>query len=164
MATEQTTLPTLEAKIDDFLAQKRIAVAGVSATRELAGNMIYRKLKAAGYHVFCINATAKEFEGDQCYPNLFSIPGGVDGVVIATRPSVTEELVRQCVAARVPRVWIHESMIHGGTSVSADAVALCCKHGLTLIAGACPMMYCAPVDFGHRCMRWMMRATGGLPK
>jgi hypothetical protein len=26
------------------------------------------------------------------------------------------------------------------------------------------MMYCKPVDFGHKCMRWMLRVTGGLPK
>ena len=33
-----------------------------------------------------------------------------------------------------------------------------------LIAGACPMMYYTPVDAGHRCVRWMMRITGGLPE
>jgi predicted CoA-binding protein len=163
VATEHATVPTLSAKIDDFLAQPRIAVAGVSATRETPGNMIYRKLKSAGYQVFAISPTAEVFDGDRSYPDLLSIPGGVDGVVIATRPAVTEELVRQCAAARVPRVWMHESMIHGGTSVSDAAVAFCHEHEIALIAGACPMMYCAPVDVGHRCMRWMMRVTGGLP-
>jgi len=110
------------------------------------------------------SSTAETFEGDPCYADLPSIPGGVDGVVIATRPTVTEELVRQCVAAHVPRVWMHESLIHGGTSVSADAIVTCREHDITLIAGACPMMYCTPVDFGHQCMRWMMRVTGGLPE
>ena len=164
MATEYTHAPTLVDKINDFLEQRRIAVAGVSATRETPGNMIYRKLKGAGYQVFAISPSAETFDGDRSYPDLLSIPGGVDGVVIATRPAATEELVRQCVQARVPRVWMHESMIHGGTSVSADAVAFCREHEIALIAGACPMMYCTPVDFGHRCMRWMMQATRGLPK
>lgn len=31
------------------------------------------------------------------------------------------------------------------------------------IAGACPMMYGPTADFGHRCMRWVMGATGQLP-
>jgi len=66
--------------------------------------------------------------------------------------------------AGVRRVWMHESLIHGGTSVSADAVAFCRDHDIALIAGACPMMYCAPIDFGHKCMRWVMRVSGGLPK
>ena len=164
MATEHTTLPTLSEKVEDFLAQRRVAIAGVSAARETPGNMIYRKLKSAGYQVFAVSPTAETFDGDRCYPDLLSIPGGVDGVVIATRPAVTEELVRQCVTAGVPRVWMHESLIHGGTSLSADAVAFCREHDIVLIAGACPMMYCAPVDVGHKCMRWMMRVTGGLPK
>ena len=164
MVTEHATLPTLEAKIDDFLAQRRIAVAGVSAARETPANMIYRKLKTAGHEVFAVSFTAEMFDGERCYPDLQSIPGGVDGVVIVTRPSVTEELVRQCVSAHVPRVWMHESMIHGGTSVSKAAVDMCREHDIMLIAGACPMMYCAPIDVGHRCMRWMMRVTGGLPK
>jgi uncharacterized protein len=163
MATEQAIAPTLTEKVADFLAQRRIAVAGVSATRETPANMIYRKLKATGYQVFAISTTAELFDGDGCYQNLSAIPEDVDGVVIATRPAVTEELVRQCPAAGVKRVWIHESMIHGGTSLSEAAVAYCRDHDLTLIAGACPMMYCAPVDFGHKCMRWMMGMTHSLP-
>jgi predicted CoA-binding protein len=164
VATETAAVPTLSEKIEDFLAQRRIAVAGVSAARETPGNMIYRKLKSADRQVFAVSSTAEMFEGDRCYPDLLSIPGGVDGVVIVTRPAATEELVRQCVDAHVPRVWMHESLIHGGTSISADAVAFCREHDIALIAGACPMMYCAPIDIGHRCMRWMMQVTGGLPK
>jgi len=164
VATEHAHALTLSEKITDFLAQRRIAVAGVSTTRETPGNMIYRKLKSTGYQMVAVSPTAEEFDGERCFPDLLSIPGGVDGVVIATRPAVTEELVRQCAAAGVPRVWMHESLIHGGTSVSADAVAFCREHDIALIAGACPMLYCAPVDVGHRCMLWMMRATGGLPK
>ena len=155
---------TLSERIDDFLAQKRIAVAGLSATRDLPGALIYRKLKGAGYQVAAILPGAESFEGDPCYPDLAAVPGGVDGLVIATRPALTAELVRQAVAAGVPRVWMHESLVHGGTSVSPEAVALCREHGITLIAGACPMMYCQPVDFGHRCMCWLMKVTGGLPE
>jgi predicted CoA-binding protein len=164
MTTEHADLLTLDAKVKDFLAQRRIAIAGISATRQTPANMIYRKLKAAGYQVFAISPTAETFDDDRCYADLSAIPGDVDGAVIATRPAATEELVRQCVATGIPRVWMHESLIHGGTSVSAAAVVLCREHGITLIAGACPMMYCAPVDVGHRCMRWMMGITGGLPK
>jgi predicted CoA-binding protein len=164
MSTEQATLPTLEEKVKDFLAQRRIAVAGISASRETTANLIYRKFKAAGYQVLPVTPTAETFDGDRCYPSLLAIPDGVDGVVIVTRPAVTEELVRQCVEASIPRVWMHESLMHSGSSVSASAVDLCRENGITVIAGACPMMYCAPVDFGHKCMRWMMKVTGGLPQ
>lgn len=157
-------MSALEAKVTDFLNQKRIAVAGVSRTKQDAANLIYRKLKAAGYQVFPINPNAGTFENDQCYPDLKSIPGAVDGVVIVTRPKLAEEIVRQCAEAGVSRVWLHQSMIKSGTSVSDEAVRLCSEHSITVIAGACPMMFCQPVDFGHKCMRWALRFTGGLPK
>jgi len=157
-------LTPLTERITDFLAQRRIAVAGVSSKRELPGNLIYRKLKSTGYAVVAIHPTASSFDGDVCYPDLASAPGDIDGLVIATNPTLTVELVRQAADAHIPRVWMHESLIHGGTSVSPEAVALCRERGITLIGGACPMMYCAPVDVGHRCMCWLMRATGGLPE
>jgi predicted CoA-binding protein len=88
----------------------------------------------------------------------------VDGVVIVTRPQVTETIVRQCVEAGVPRVWMHQSLASAGTSVSKEAVEFCEEHGLTVIAGACPNMYAPTADFGHTCMRWVLGLTGGLPK
>jgi predicted CoA-binding protein len=99
MATEYAGVPTLSAKIDDFLAQRRIAVAGVSAARETPANLIYRKLKTADYQVFAVSSSAEMFEGHRCYPDLLAIPGGVDGVVIVTRPAVTEELVGRSLLA-----------------------------------------------------------------
>jgi predicted CoA-binding protein len=164
MNTPKTAPSSLEEKVQDFLAQKRIAVAGVSRTPQSTANLIYRKLKGAGYQVFPINPHAESVEGDPCYPDLMSIPGGVDGVVAVTQPEATVEIARQCVATGVSRIWMHQSLASAGTSVSDAAVAYCNTRGITVIAGACPMMFCAPVDFGHRCMRWIMGWTGKLPK
>ncbi len=79
---------TLDEKVDDFLAQRRIAIAGVSRdnSHHPAANLIYHRLKSAGHDVFPVNPHMQTFEGDHCYPDLQSIPGGVDGVVIITRP------------------------------------------------------------------------------
>ena len=158
------TSTTLETKVNDFLAQKRIAVAGVSRnnSRHPAANLIYRRLKKNGHDVFPVNPNMQTFEGDRCYPDLQSIPGGVDGVVIVTRPEVTERIVHECGDAGIRRVWMHQSM-QKGSSVSPNAVEYCRQHEISVIAGACPMMYGAGVDFGHTCMRWIMRLTGGLP-
>ncbi len=155
---------TLEAKVADFLNQKRIAVAGVSRTKPSPANLIYDKLKDAGYQVFAVNPNTATFQTDPCYPDLKSIPGGIDGVVVVTRPELTAEIVRQCSDAGVSRVWMHQSFGKGATSVSGDAVRFCDEHSISVIDGACPMMFCQPVDFGHKCMRWVLRFTGGLPK
>jgi predicted CoA-binding protein len=148
---------TFESKVQDFLAQKRIAVAGVSrfGRRHPAANAIYRRLKAAGHAVFAVNPNLEDFEGEACYPDLASIPGGVDGVVIVTRPQTTEEIVRQCGQAGVPRVWMHQSSARE-SSVSQAAVEYCQGAGIDVIPGGCPMMYGENVDFGHKCMRWML--------
>jgi predicted CoA-binding protein len=153
-----------EAKVHDFLAQKRLAVAGVSRdnSRHPVGNLIYRRLKETGHEVFAVNPQMQTFEGDRCYSDLRSIPGGVDGVVIITRPEVTERLVHDCHDAGVRRVWMHQSF-GKGSSVSPAAVDYCRAHGMSVIAGACPMMYGDNPDFGHTCLRWILKVTGGLP-
>ncbi len=158
------TQTMLDAKVSDFLAQKRIAIAGVSRdnSRHPVGNQIYRRLKSTGHDVFPVNPHMQTFEDDRCYPDLRSIPGGVDGVVIITRPETTERIVRDCSDAGVRRVWMHQSM-GKGSSVSPAAVEYCHQHDISVIAGACPMMFGPGVDFGHTCMRWMMKLTGGLP-
>jgi predicted CoA-binding protein len=147
----------------DFLAQRRIAVAGVSASRELPGSNIYKRFKDRGYQVFAVNPHAERVHGEPCYPDLKSIPGGVDGVVIVTRPEVTESIVRQCPEAGVSRVWIHRSMVHG-SSASAAATAFCREHGISVIDGACPLMFGKTSDLGHECMRFFMGITGSLPR
>jgi hypothetical protein len=159
------TTPSLENKVDEFLAQKRIAVAGVSRnnSRHPAANLIYRRLKKSGHEVFPVNPNMQTFEGDRCYPDLSSIPGGVDGAVIVTRPEITERIVRNCSDAGVRRVWMHQSIGKKGSSVSPAAVEYCRQHEISVIAGGCPMMYGDGVDVGHTCMRWVLRLTGGLP-
>jgi len=157
--------PAFEENVRVFLSQKRIAVAGVSRNEGAhpAGHLIYRRLKATGHVVFAVNPHMEAFEGDRCYPDVRSIPGGVDGVVIITRPEVTERIVRDCGEAGIPRVWMHQAL-GKGTSVSQEAVEYCRQHGISVIGGACPMMFGDGVDFGHACMRWILKLTGGLPK
>ena len=164
MGTPATKQTSHDRKVDDFLAQKRIAVAGVSRheRQHPVGNLIVRRLRATGHEVFPVNPTMTAFDEIPCYPDLQSIPGGADGVVIATRAEITGRIVRQCGDAGVRRVWMHQSMAEG-SSVSPNAIDYCREHGISVIAGACPMMYGPGADFGHLCMRHFLRFTGGLP-
>lgn len=155
---------SLKEKVQDFLNQKQIAVAGVSRNPEKgsAANAIYKKLKDCGYQVFAVNPQAETVEGDKCYPDLKSISSGVDGIVIVTPPNAVEEVVKQCIEMGISRVWMHRSF--GTGSVSSDAVNLCEENNINVIAGACPMMYLQPMDFGHKMIKGILRFTGGLPK
>jgi len=153
-----------EERVNAFLAQKRIAVAGVSRdnSHHPAANLIYRRLKKTGHDVFPVNPNLQSFDGERCHPDVRSIPGGVDGVVIVTRPETTAKIVRECVDAGVRRVWMHQSVAKG-SSVSPAAVEYCREHDLSVIAGTCPMMYGPGVDLGHTCMRWLLKLAGGRP-
>ena len=92
----------------DFLACKRVAVTGVSRRpKEHASNAVYVRLRERGYEVFAVNPNADEVEGDRCYPDLRSIPGGVDAVVIGTRPELAEQTMRDCDELGIHRVWMH---------------------------------------------------------
>ena len=145
-----------------FLRGRRIAVAGVSRHPNRAANAVFRKLRGSGYEVFPINPKASEVEGVRCYPDLAAVPVQLDGVVIATSPDVSVRIVRQCSGHGVRRVWLHRSF--GNGSVSAEAVRECDAHGVDCIVGGCPLMFCDPVDFGHKCMKWWLQRQGRVPK
>jgi predicted CoA-binding protein len=153
--------------VQDFLAQKKIAVVGVSDKRETGCNLAYRKFKEAGYTVSAVNPHLTTFEGAPCYPDLQSIPEKPDAVFILTNPGVTEQIVQQCVGVGVKHVWMHclmgtkPGLASGMTSVSAAAVQMCHENGITVIPGTCPNQFLNP-DFGHRLMRMVMRTLGFL--
>jgi predicted CoA-binding protein len=162
MRREETGMARTPELVAEFLEGRRVAVAGVSRGSQSAANPVYRKLRDAGYEVFPVNPKASQVEGVTCYPDLASIPGDLDGVVVATHPNVSVEVVRQAADRKVPRVWLHRSFGQG--SVSPDAVRECEKAGLSCIVGGCPLMYREPVDFGHRCMRGLLGWLGRLPR
>lgn len=154
-------MTTLQEAVDDFLAQKRIAVAGVSRQPTEAANAIYRKLRDAGYLVFAINPKATEVEGDPCYASLWDLPEQVDGVVVATPPQAAVEVVQDCGKIGVHRVWLHRSFGEG--SASEEAIEYCREHHIQVIPAGCPMMFCEPVDVAHKCIRWFFTATKKIP-
>lgn len=148
--------------VAQFLRAKRIAVAGVSRHADVAANLVFRKLRDCGYDVFPLNPNASEVENARCYPDIASVPGQLDGVVIATHPDASASVVRQCHEHGVQQVWFHRSF--GTGSVSKEAVHECERLGIDCIVGGCPLMFCDPVDVGHKCMRWWLQLRGRVPK
>jgi hypothetical protein len=144
-----------------FLANKRVAVTGVSRTPGTHGsNTVYRRLRERGYEVFAVNPNAQEVEGDHCYQDLKSIPGGIEAVVIGTRPEVSEATMRECAELGIKHVWMHWG--GGASSVSDTATEFGRQHGITVIDGGCPLMFGPAADFGHKVMR--VALAGRVPK
>jgi predicted CoA-binding protein len=146
-----------------FLAHKRIAVTGVSRKPQGHGsNLVYQRLRQRGYEVFAVNPNADEVEGDVSYHDLKSIPGGVEAVVIGTRPEIAEDTMRECAELGITHVWMHRSF--GMGSVSDAATDYGRKHGITVIDGGCPLMFEPTADGGHKVMRFVFSMTGKVPR
>jgi predicted CoA-binding protein len=156
-------MPTVNEAAAKFLARKRIAVTGVSRNPKGHGsNIVYRRLRERGYTVFAVNPNADRVEGDACYHDLTSIPGGIEAVMIGTRPEIAESTMRECAALGIKHVWMHGSF--GTGSVSAAAAAYGRTQGITVIDGGCPLMFDPTADLGHKAMRFICTLTGAVPK
>ena len=154
-------MQTIKEAASEFLSKKRVAVTGVSRAPKTHGsNTIYKRLRERGYDVFAVNPNATEVEGDQCYASLSSIPGGVDAVVIGTRPDRAEGTMHECAELGIKHVWMHRGP--GGGSVSETATAYGREHGIAVIDGGCPCMFEPTADFGHKVMRVLY--SGHVPK
>src|SRR5438128_12106603 len=141
-----------------FLVNKRVAVTGVSRTpKDHGSNTVYKRLRERGYEVFAVNPNADEVEGDRCYLDLKSIPGGVQAVVIGTRPEIAEDTMRECADLGIAQVWMHRGP--GPGSVSDAATAYGRQHGITVIDGGCPLMFEPTADGGHKVMRFLFSMT-----
>lgn len=151
---------THQERVQDFLAQKRIAVCGLSRTKDSGAGAVYLKLRDHGYQVFPVHPSAETLHGDTCYPNLSAIPGGVDAVFIMNKPEVSERIVDEALKLGIRHVWMHNNTFMP-TSVSQAAAARCREAGVNLIDVGCPMMFLNP-DFFHNGMRWVIKATGRM--
>ena len=147
----------------EFLAGKRVAVTGVSReAKDHGSNVVYKRLRERGYEVFAVNPNADEVEGDRCYHHLSEIPGGVDGVVIGTRPERAEGTMHECADLGIEHVWMHRGPGHG--SVSEAAADYGREHGIAVIDGGCPCMFGPTADRGHKAMRTVLTLTGNVPR
>lgn len=152
-------MATIPESVAVFLAGKRIAVAGVSRDPNQAANAIFRRLRETGHETIPVNPHATELEGVPCYRDIASIPGTIDGLMVATTPDVTMDLVRQCSDRGIKNIWFHRSF--GAGSVSDAAVQEAKQRGMNCLVGGCPLMYTGKVDPFHKCvgawLRWRHR-------
>jgi predicted CoA-binding protein len=154
---------TVKEAASEFLALQRIAVTGVSRhAADHGSNAVYKRLRDRGYEVFAVNPNADEVEGDPCYHSLREIPGGVDAVVIATRPERAEDTMRECEELGITHTWMHRSFGEG--SVCDKATVYGREHGMTVIDGGCPLMFEPTADFPHKIMRAWFTHRGKVPR
>jgi predicted CoA-binding protein len=152
---------TTRADIDDFLAQHRLAMVGVSRNAKDFSRVLFRDLCARGYDIVPVNPFAKDVEGEPCFARVQDIAPPVEGAILMTSPAETERAVRACAEAGIRRVWMHRGAGQG--AVSPEAVKFCKEHNIRLVAGYCPYMFLPRTLFFHRLHRFFLRLTGQYP-
>lgn len=148
---------TSRAAIEEFLAQRRIAVVGVSRNGKKFGNLAYRALKGRGYQVIPVHPEAATVEGDRCVASLATLPEPVDGLLLVVPPAVSSALVREAAAAGIRRVWFQPG------SFTPEVVRLAEELGLHVVAGECIMLHARPVRGVHGVHRFLRKLFGHFP-
>lgn len=146
------------AAVDDFVAQKTLALAGASRSGKKFGNSVLKELRGKGYTVYPVHPEAKEIDGVPCVPSLSALPESVGGLVISVKPAQCESLVREAHAAGITRVWLQEG------ADSMEAVDYCRDNDIDVVHGRCLLMFIEPVQGVHSFHRWIAKIFGKLPK
>jgi predicted CoA-binding protein len=150
------------ADIQDFLAQKRLAIVGVSRQPQDFSRMLFREFLKHGYDAVPVNPQAPAIEDRRCYPDLESVAPPVDTVLLMTPPSVTDQAVHECARAGVRRVWMYRAS--GTGAVSPDAVEFCRSQQIAVVDGECPMMFLDGAPWFHRLHGLVKKIFGAYPK
>ncbi len=146
---------TTKAAIDGFMSQPILAVAGVSRNPANFGNAAYRGFKSKGYQVLAVNPNLQQIEEDPCYPSLKALPEKVGGLLVFTKPTVSEQLVREAVELGIANIWLQPG------SESPTVVQYCQDHGVNAVSGECIFMYQPNPAFIHKFHKIVKEAFGG---
>ncbi len=158
MAAQSASLETIE----DFLAQKRIAMAGISRDPKSFSVNLFEELCRRGYDVVPVNPNAAEVQGRRCFARVQDIQPPVEAVVLMTSSEATEKVVHDCVEAGISRVWMYRA--GGKGAVSPDAVQYCQEHGIDVVPGQCPFMFLPKAAGFHRFHGLIRKITGRYPR
>ena len=145
-------------EIDEFLAQKTLAIVGVSRGGKKFGNMVLRDLTTIGYRLMPIHPEAAEVGGVKAFPSFAALPEPVGGVIVVVPPAQAAAVVQEAAAHGIRRVWLQQG------AESPEAIELGRQLGLSVVAGECIMMFAAPVGFPHGMHRWLWKVLGKLPR
>ena len=150
------------AVINDFLAQHRLAIVGISTKPSHIGNVLFKELTSRGYDVVPISTTAADIDGTPCYHDLASVPAPVDGAILCVSPDTAAAVVDEVADAGVSRVWLFQG--YGKGAATPESVAAAKARNMQVVEGACPLMFVEPVGWFHKLHRGMRHLNHSLPR
>jgi predicted CoA-binding protein len=152
----------LKEEIDQFLAEKRVGVVGVSRNAGKFSNKVYQKLKGCGYDAHPVHPSMESLEGDMCVPSVHQLPSEVRTLMVIASPNVCTKVLSDVSGTCINRIWLftgkkNQPDIEEEIRRLSDA-------GVSVISGFCPFMFLEPVDSVHSIHRFFVRLVGKYPK
>jgi hypothetical protein len=148
--------------IQDFLAQKRFAMVGVSRDPKHFSVALFEELCRRGYDIVPVNPNAPSINGRHCFAHVQDIQPPVRCALLMTSLEVTEAVVADCFAAGITQVWMYRA--GGKGAVSAKAVEFCREKGVEVIPAQCPFMFLPGTAGVHRFHGFIRKITGRYPR
>ncbi len=147
------------ATIDAFLAEKSLAIVGVSRDgRTGFGNAARKELVEKGYQLHIVHPEADRIADQPCAHTLAEVAADVGGVVLVTPPAQTMKVLEEAAACGIRRVWLQQG------AESPEAIRFCEQHGIAVVHGECILMFAEPTAWFHRAHRWARKSFGHLPE
>jgi uncharacterized protein len=144
-------------QIEQFTAQKHIAVAGISRTPHKFANNAFKELKNKGYILYPISLHLNEFEGITCYKNIASLPEEVTAIFISTKPDQTSKLLEEACAKGIHNIWLQQGSANKETILAASSAEK------NIITQHCILMFTKPAHFIHRTHAFFKKLFGQYP-
>jgi predicted CoA-binding protein len=146
----------MEPEIDDFVRCRNLAIVGVSRSGKGFGNAALKELRARGYTASIVHPEATEIGGERCFPDLASLKGEVEGVLISVPPPRAVGVIKDAYASGIRKVWLQRG------AESAEALAAAKELGVEAVSGKCILMYAPPVRSIHNFHRAVTKLVGQL--
>jgi uncharacterized protein len=110
---------------------ENIAVVGLSNHTWRPAYEIAEYLQSNGYRIIPVNPHVDHVLGQAAYPNVLSVPGPLDLVLIFRRSEYVPEIVQQAIAKNARVVWMQPG------AENYDAADMAQAAGIKTIVGMC---------------------------
>ncbi len=152
--------PSLAA-IEQFLANPRLAILGVSRNPNSYSQSVLHTLLKLEYQALPVNPQAAGMEGTTCFPSVLDIKPAPAAAILLVPDDQLAEATRDCLRAGVRHLWFRHQETPGSETARAAAAAR--VNDANVITGECPLMFLPAAGWIHRAHGLLAQLAGDYP-
>jgi len=110
---------------------KNIAVVGLSPKPDRPSYFVARAMQGFGFNIIPVRPATAEVLGQKAHASLRDVPGPIDLVDVFRAAEFVDAIVDECIALKVPAIWIQEGIINEAAALRAR------EAGMTVVMDRC---------------------------